>query len=105
MKKAVAKKKIKRPAHVTRRARHMEKYVTVSRYGGVGGGAPGYPWRVRLKVGAQEFTRDADHETKREALWMRDMLCIALDAIVNDERDSGGISAVKARNLFLGKKS
>lgn len=63
----------------SRRAPHMEKYVKVERY------AKGW-WRVRLSVGPQTFTLDYANASKSEALWMRDMLCIALDAIVKDQK-------------------
>lgn len=70
--------------HPTRRARHMERYTEIR------------PVVVRdtpdahllfLKVGNQSFALSAGgqdyHDTKEEAEWARDMLCIALDAIAN----------------------
>ena len=66
--------------HITRRAPHMERYTNIT------------PCVVRdcpdahvlwLKVGNQSFMLSAGgqdyHDTKEEAEWARDMLCIALD--------------------------
>jgi hypothetical protein len=70
--------------HWTRRAPHMEKYVEVTRFD------EDCPWQVRLKVAHQSFTigrHGGDgFDVKEEAEWMRDMLCIALDAMVRDQR-------------------
>lgn len=62
----------------TRRAPHMEKYVEVSQY------CEGEPWMVRLRVGVQTFNIGDGQDTKDEAEWIRDMLCIALDAMVKE---------------------
>jgi hypothetical protein len=73
--------------HTTRRAPHMERYTEIT------------PVVVRdtpdahmlwLKVGNQSFTLSAGgqdyHDTKEEAEWARDMLCIALDQMVRDNK-------------------
>lgn len=67
----------------TRRAAHMEQYVTVTQY------AESEPWLVRLKIGVQTFNIGDGYEVKGEAEWMRDMLCIALDALVKERRGGG----------------
>lgn len=67
----------------TRRAPHMEKYVEI---------APvvmmDFPdaQHVFLKINNQRFcVTPHGCETKEEAEWMRDMLCIALDEIARSE--------------------
>lgn len=59
----------------TRRAPHMERYVKVIPQ------VEGY--RVRLEIGNQGFLVGDDWETAEEAEWYRDMLCIALDMLVD----------------------
>lgn len=85
-------------SHTSRRAPHMERYVEVSQF------RRGFPWKVRLKVGHQSFDIGDGHDTQEEAEWMRDMLCIALDAIV-DEEGRPVISMRKLSNLFFGRRS
>lgn len=63
----------------TRRNPEMEKYVEVSQY------AKTEPWRVRLKAGVQSFEIGNGHDSKEEAEWMRDMLCIALATIKKEK--------------------
>lgn len=68
--------------HTTRRAPHMERYVTI---------APvvmeGYPdaHNVFLQVTNQRF-QVSPHgcETREGAEWMRDMLCVALAKVADD---------------------
>jgi hypothetical protein len=64
----------------TRRAPHMERYTEI--VPGIADAGQGY--RVRLVVGVQSFTITPESETRDEAEWMRDMLCIALDKIRTD---------------------
>lgn len=67
----------------TRRAPHMEKYVEVRPV--VVEGEPD-AHSVNLVVGNQGFMIGPyAAETKEEAMWLRDMLCIALDRIVQDQ--------------------
>lgn len=66
----------------TRRAPEMEKYVRIAPV--VVDGEPD-AHNVFLKVGNQEFTLGPFAcETKDDALWTQDMLCIALARIVSD---------------------
>lgn len=71
----------------TRRAPHMEKYTEISPIV-----VKDYPDAhvLRLKVGNQRFTLDAGgqpyYDTRDEAEWARDMLCIALDEMVKPDR-------------------
>lgn len=71
------------PNRHTRRAPHMEKYIEI---------VPCYQddfpdaHVVRLIVGNQRFQLDDFKETKAEAVWMGDMLCIALAGIVEDSK-------------------
>lgn len=66
----------------TRRNPEMEKYVTIEPFGVRG---PGNDFNVFLKVGNQSFcVTPHGSETKEEAEWMRDMLCIALANLVKD---------------------
>lgn len=70
------------PEWTTRRAPHMEKYVIISPVV-----MEDYPdaQNVYLQAGNQRFCFSPHGcETKDEAEWMRDMLCIALDQIVKD---------------------
>lgn len=73
----------------TRRAPHMERYTEVSPCV-----VDGYPEAhvLWLKIGNQRFTLDAGgqpyYDTKQEAEWARDMLCIGLDRIVRDHTSS-----------------
>jgi len=69
--------------HNTRQAPHMERYVEI---------APVVmqdhddAHNVFLKVGCQQFqVSPFGCETKQSAEWMRDMLCIALNNMVEDE--------------------
>jgi len=55
----------------------MEKYVLVTK---VKRGL----WQVNLNVGVQRFLL-GQWETKTEANWFRDMLCIALDKVRKDK--------------------
>ena len=59
----------------TRRAPHMERFVTF-RPTAIRDG-----WYVYLKVGVQEFVIAPCWDTEEEARHCRDMLCIALDAL------------------------
>ena len=66
--------------HTTRRAPQMEKFVEIRPVI-----MEGYPdaHHVFLKVGNQQFCVSPDGcETKEEAEWTRDMLCIALAKVV-----------------------
>jgi hypothetical protein len=72
--------------HITRRAPHMERYTDITPCV-----VKGYPdahvlW---LKIGNQSFTLSAGgqdyFDTKEEAEWTRDMLCIALDRLQRGE--------------------
>jgi hypothetical protein len=71
----------------TRRAPHMEQFTDVKPIV-----VDGYPdaHTVWLRVGNQHFTISAGgqdfYETKEEAEWTRDMLCIALDGMVTSTR-------------------
>lgn len=65
-----------------RRAPHMERFVEVSHHEWQPLWQP--QWRVRLKVGVQTFDIGNGYDEEDEANFMRDMLCIALDAIVNE---------------------
>lgn len=66
----------------TRRNPEMEKYVTISPV--VMDGHPD-AHNVFLQVGNQRFTvSQYGCETKDEAEWMRDMLCVALAKVVAD---------------------
>lgn len=67
--------------HPSRRAPHMERYVKVERNVWI---TEAGKWRVRLHVLNQTFTLEGHDSTKREATFMRDMLCIALDNLVKD---------------------
>ena len=70
--------------HVTRRNPEMEKYVEIRPV--VMEGSPD-AHNVFLKVTNQSFC--VSHyrcETKEDAEWMRDMLCVALAKIVADAR-------------------
>ena len=73
------------PEWTTRRAPHMERFVTVRPYA-----THEHPdgHQVQLVVGNQSFIlSDGNvgyHETKEAAEWVRDMLCIALDALVKE---------------------
>jgi hypothetical protein len=73
--------------HVTRRAPHMERYTEIKPI--VVDGSPD-AHTLWLKVGNQSFILSAGgqvfHDTKQEAEWARDMLCIALDAMTQDKR-------------------
>lgn len=60
----------------TRRAPHMERYVSLER---VPRSRP-VRYVVELKVENQSF-RIGDVWSRAEALWMRNMLCIALDVL------------------------
>ena len=78
--------------HVTRRNPEMEKYVEIRPV--VMEGSPD-AHNVFLKVTNQSFC--VSHygcETKEDAEWMRDMLCVALAKIVADSvpADVGGAS-------------
>jgi hypothetical protein len=67
---------------LTRKNPEMEKYVEIQPVV-----MKGYPdaHRVYLKVTSQSFqVTPYGCETKEEAEWMRDMLCIALAKIVAD---------------------
>jgi hypothetical protein len=66
--------------HTTRRAPHMERYVTVTQF------ANSEPWRVRLSVGVQSFEIGDGYDDREDAEWTRDMLCIALDALAREQR-------------------
>lgn len=66
----------------TRRAPHMEKYAEIRDV--VVEGAP-EACRLSLKVDSQSFLIGDYFETRAEAEWSRDMLCIALDRLVNSE--------------------
>lgn len=81
------------PQRYTRRAPHMERYVEVRPVV-----VEDFPdaHLVFLKVGNQGFSLDHGgcgyFETRKEAEWTMDMLCIALDRMVRDcqgERTSG----------------
>jgi len=73
------------PEHVTRRNPEMEKYVEIRPVV-----MEGYPdaCNVFLKVTNQSFcvTRYGC-DTKEDAEWTRDMLCVALAKIVSDTLD------------------
>ncbi len=73
---------LERASWTTRRAPHMERYVEIR------------PVLVRdwpdahlvfMKIGNQQFQIGDALETKEEAEWSRDMLCIALDRISRDQ--------------------
>jgi len=59
----------------------MERYVEI---------VPGYEnpeaFVVMLKVDHQSFRLEGESETRDDAEWMRDMLCIALDRLAQQER-------------------
>lgn len=72
----------------TRRAPHMEGYTVIE------------PWphdnypdahKLSLKIGNQSFLLcngvSECFDTKEEAIWTRDMLCIALDVLVREHVD------------------
>ena len=63
--------------HETRRAPHMEHYTEIV----PGSVDAGHGYLVRLVVDHQSFTVTPEGETREEAEWMRDMLCIALDRV------------------------
>lgn len=73
------------PEWTTRRAQHMERFVEVKRYA-----TDEHPdgHQVQLVVGNQSFIlSDGNveyYESKEQAEWVRDMLCIALDALVKE---------------------
>lgn len=68
----------------TRRAPHMERFVEVAPV--IMPDAPD-AHNVFLKVENQRFQiTPYGCETKEEAEWMRDMLCIALDQVVQSTR-------------------
>lgn len=56
----------------------MEKYVTVT--GGLHG-----PYQVTLQIENQSFVMAYRAEEREQALWYRDMLCIALARLVDIE--------------------
>lgn len=77
---------IDRAEWTTRRAPHMERYTEITPVV-----VQDYPdahvlW---LKIGNQRFTIDAGgqdyYDTREEAEWARDMLCIGLDRIQRGE--------------------
>lgn len=68
--------------HTTRRAPHMERFTKI-----IPVIMQDYPdaQNVFLAVGNQSFCVSSyGCETKEEAEWMRDMLCIALDQLVRE---------------------
>lgn len=70
-------------AWVTRRAPHMERYVTITPVV-----IEDWPdaHHVFLQVTNQRFCVTPDGcETKEEAEWTRDMLCVALDQVVREQ--------------------
>ncbi len=66
---------------VTRRNPEMEKYVTISPV--VMDGSPD-AHNVFLQVTNQQFHIGHACETKEDAEWTRDMLCVALAKVVRD---------------------
>ncbi len=80
----------------TRRAPHMERWTRVQPI--VVQDFP-YAHILILKVGNQEFRIDSGNgffDTKEEAEWSRDMLCIALDAMARELNEPRGLSAAEA---------
>lgn len=75
----------KRSTRRTRRASHMERFVLVKPNSSVGRPEAHSVW---LTIGCQSFIISDGVETNFEdveaAKWMRDMLCIALDALVKE---------------------
>lgn len=73
------------PEHVTRRNPEMERYTEIKPVV-----VEGFPdaHTVWLKATNQSFCVDHYSETKEEAEWMRDMLCVALAKIVADANPS-----------------
>lgn len=61
----------------TRRNPEMERFTEIVPVGD--------EWRVRLKVGVQSFDIGMDMETREEAEFVRDMLCIALAKIASSD--------------------
>lgn len=82
----MSEQELKDGGWTTRRAPHMERFVEVRP-------VVIEEWpdahNVFLKVGVQQFCVSPHGcETRDEAEWMRDMLCIALDAVVSATRPS-----------------
>jgi hypothetical protein len=80
----------------TRRAPHMERWTRIQPI--VVQDFPDAHILI-LKVGNQEFRIDSGNgffDTKEEAEWSRDMLCIALDAMARDLHEPRGLSASEA---------
>ena len=73
-------------AHATRRCPHMERYTSVTPC--IVDGCPD-AHALLLKVGNQSFMLSAGgqdfYDTKDEAEWARDMLCIALDNMTQSQ--------------------
>lgn len=69
------------PEHVTRRNPEMERYIEIKPVI-----VQDFPdaHTVWLKVTNQSFCLADYSETKEDAEWMRDMLCVALAKIVAD---------------------
>lgn len=73
------------PEWTTRRAPHMERFTELRPVL-----VKDYPdaHRLLLKVGNQQFEISSGvgyYDTKEEAEWVRDMLCIALDRLQRGE--------------------
>ena len=66
----------------TRHAPHMERFTEVRPV--LVQDAPD-AHLLFLKIGNQQFTIGSHHDTKEEAEWERDMLCIALDRLQRGE--------------------
>lgn len=58
----------------TRRHPEMEHYTMIEKQAGT--------YALWLKVGVQSFKIWDGFDTRKEALWMQDMLCIALARVV-----------------------
>jgi hypothetical protein len=78
----------------TRRAPHMERYVTV-------GNCHGEGWQPILTVGNQSFRVGLPDVDKEGAEWMRDMLCIALDNLVKSASTPSPASSSVEQDLAM----
>lgn len=72
------------PEHVTRRNPEMERYTEIKPVV-----VEGFPdaHMVWLKVTNQSFCLSQYSDTKEDAEWTRDMLCVALAKIVIDSQN------------------
>lgn len=88
--------------HTTRRAPHMERFVSIRPYA-----TDGYPdgWRVDIAIGNQGFSLSDGNgpvfESKFSAEWTRDMLCIALGNLVKIAMDDPSLMREIAKSDFL----